>query len=111
MSLLGLMVRPVAILSPGVRTDAFGDSQPTWDSPTEVDVEGWLSQEASIQNLDGRRAASTTKGLTLPAGTPITFADRVRIDGIVYKLTGQPTSAWTPRGEHHMEVQLEVVTG
>lgn len=111
MSLASLMVRNVDIITPASRTDNYGDTQPDWAAATEVATVGWLAQNSSIENLDGRNATSTDLVLDLPAGTPVTARDRVRIDSTTYELVSEPVSAWTPRGEHHKEVFLRLVTG
>lgn len=111
MSLTTLLVRNVTVITAGARTDAYGDSQSNWATATEVDTTGWMAQQSSIENREGRNATSSTLVLTLPAGTAITARDRVRIDGIVYELIGEPMSAWTPAGEHHIECYLGLVRG
>lgn len=111
MSLTSLLVHDVTIITPGTTTDAYGDTQPDWTTSTTSTVKGWLAQTSSIENLDGRDATITTLALTLPAAAPIGPRDRVSIDGIVYELTGAPISAWTRRGEHHIECSLGLVIG
>lgn len=111
MSLQSLMVRTVDIIHAGARTDAYGDSQPNWSTASETTTNGWLAQQTSIEDRDGRNATSSTLVLFLPADSAITARDRVRIDGIVYELVSAPLSAWTPRGEHHLEVFVQLVTG
>lgn len=111
MSLDTLLVRPVTILTAGTRTDAYGDTQPDWNNPTSVFTLGWLAQVGSVQDLNGRDATSTNLSLTLQSGTVITAQDKVKIDGRTYEVAAEPVSAWTPRGEHHVECYLRVVTG
>lgn len=111
MSLQSLMVRDVAIIHAGARTDAYGDTQPNWSTATETTTNGWLSQQSSIEDRQNRNATSSQLILFLPTGTVITARDRVRIDGTVYELVSEPLSAWTPRGEHHLEVFVQLVTG
>lgn len=111
MSLASLMIRTVDIITPGVRTDGYGDPQPNWMTATESTTSGWLAQQSSTENVDGRNTTSSTLVLVLPAGTAVTARDRVRIDATVYELVSEPLSAWTPRGEHHIEVFVELVPG
>lgn len=111
MSFAGLLVRDVAIIHPGWRADQYGDMQPDWTTATTVASPGWLFQRSTFEDVNGRNAASASMHLSLPAGTQITHQDRVRIDGVVYELTGAPLAAWTPRGEHHVECDLTVVDG
>ena len=114
MSLATLMVRAVDILAPGWRTDGYGDEiQDDWTNPITVSVSGWVAWSSSFEVLDGRDAVATNLSLTLPAGTVITAMNRVRLDGQddLYELDGEPMSAWTPRGEHHIECMLKRVLG
>lgn len=111
MGLSTLMTRTVTISHPGIHVDAYGDTQRDWTTATEVDTVGWLAYSSSIENLDGRDATSTMLSLTMPAGTAIGARDRVRIDGRTYEVDGEPTSAWAPRGEHHIECRLVVWDG
>lgn len=111
MSLTALLVRTVDVITAGTRTDAYGDTQPNWATATEIITSGWLAQQTSIEDRDGRNATSSTLVLFLPAETAITARSRVRIDGTVYELISEPLAAWTPRGEHHIEALLGLVTG
>lgn len=111
MSLATLLVRDVDILTAGIRTDAYGDTQLDWTAPTTVTVKGWLGPAISFEDLNGRDATVSTFPLTLPEGTPITARNRVRIEGRTYEVDGEPNFAWTPRGEHHVEVAVKVVVG
>jgi hypothetical protein len=111
MSLEALRIHDVDILIAGIRIDAFGDPQPDWTSPTTLSTKAWFADLPSIEVLEGRDAVSTTSVINLPAGTPITAFDRVRIFGRIYEVNGEPMVAWTPRGEHHREVLLNRVTG
>lgn len=111
MTITALLVRDVAIITAGVRVDAYGDNQPDWSTATEADAIGWLAQVSSTEVVDGRNSTSTMLVLTVPAGTPIAATNRVRIDGVTYEAISAPVAAWTPRGEHHREVMLRVVVG
>lgn len=111
MSLASLMVRPVTVLTASTRTDGFGQSTLDWSTTTSTGTTGWLAQTSSIENRDGREATVTDLKLVLPPGTVISALNRVSIDGRTYRVSSEPVSAWTPRGEHHIEVSLEVADG
>lgn len=111
MSLVSLMVRDITILVPGTRTDAYGDTQLDWTTPVGTLTQGWLAQQTSTEVVDGRNTTVSELVLTLPAGTAINARDRVRVDGVVYEIIDEPLAAWTPRGEHHIEAKLRLVTG
>lgn len=111
MTLASLLVRPVTILTAGTRVDDFGDKQPDWTTPTTFDVLGWLAYSTGNEVLDGRNATTTYLSLTLPPATPINAQSRVLIEGRTYSVDAEPMAAWTPRGEHHIEVALVIVDG
>lgn len=107
MSLDQLLTTPVTIITPGSMTSTRYNSQlPDWTFPDEVDTIGWLTELSTTEVLDGRDTVLTGWRLFLPAGTTITAVDRVRIDGDTFDVDGQPHSATTPNGEHHIEVNL-----
>jgi hypothetical protein len=111
MALTDLLVRPVTILAPTTTVNSYGDTQLSWTSPATVDTTGWLAQQSALENLDGRDAVITGLVVVLPAGTPITAVCRVVVDGRTYEVDGDPLSAWTPAGEHHIEAKLRAVAG
>ena len=111
MSFATLLVQPVDVITPGARTDAYGDTTIDWTTATESATNGWLAQLSSIEDLDGRDGTSSTLTLSLPADTVIDAQCRVRIAGRVYEVDNEPLRAWTPRGVHHIECQLKVVDG
>lgn len=106
-----MMVRTVQVVTPGTRVDAYGDTQPDWTTAIVFTTSGWLAQQTSLEDRDGRNTTASTLSLTLLPDTPITARDRVRIDGILYEVVAEPLAAWTPRGEHHIEATLSLVTG
>lgn len=108
-----MLVRDVTILRPAAFTDRYGDSIPDPDSATSTEVLGWLSQTSATEPTGPGRAlvTLTTEILFLPSGTDIEAHDRVEIDGQLYEVDGVPQSAWSPRGEHHIEANLRRVDG
>lgn len=111
MGLTSLLVHDVTILRPGTTTDDNGFTVKNWSSPTETTVKGWVSQQGSSEDRDGREAQVSTWTLFLHADTVVAGGDRVEWGSTTFEVDGAPQRAWTPRGEHHVEVPLRVVNG
>lgn len=111
MSLDRLMVQAVTILTPGAGTNRYGDPSKDWATATETETRGWISQRIRSEDLDGREAQITGWVLFLPAATTITGRDRVLWDDLTFEVDGPVLPAHTPRGLHHLEVNLRAVTG
>lgn len=107
MSIDNLFTTTVTIVTPATVTSTrYNSERPDWDHPSEVDAIGWLTELSTVEVLDGRDTVVSGWRLFLPAGTAITARDRVRIDGDTFDVDGQPHSATSPAGEHHIEVTL-----
>jgi len=112
MSLETFLTSTVTILTPAWVTSArYNSERADWDHASEVDTTGWLTETSTSEDLNGRDAIVTGWRLFLPAGTEITGSDRVVVDGATFEVEGQPHSATTPAGEHHVEVSLRRVVG
>jgi hypothetical protein len=84
----------IVVLSAGTTTDPYsGESSEDWSTPTErtvatlVPAEPRPSQEPT---QEARNALVSGWTLYLPAGDPITSANRVRVRGEEYPVQGQP---------------------
>lgn len=112
-------VHDVTILRAATVTDGYGDSAHTWTGSTSKVTKGWLAQiqetEAGAFGASagaGRALLAVTRDvLRLPIDTDITAYDRVVVDGITYEVDGKPRRVWTPRGAHHLKVNLRAVEG
>jgi hypothetical protein len=111
MSLAGLLVHDVTILRATTTTDRYGNLTVTWSTPTETAVKGWISQRSRSEENTQRDAQISDWVLFVPADTDIVGGDRVTWNGVTYEVDGPPWRAWTPRGEHHVEASLRVVSG
>lgn len=111
MTLASLLVHDVTITTPGYDTNRYGDEEKDWTEATTTTVKGWVSQRSGIEDRDHREAQASDWVLFLHAGTTITALDRVTWSGITFEVDGPPNPAWSPRGEHHLEVPLRVVVG
>jgi len=111
MPLAGFLVRSVAIISPATAVDRYGNEVTDWAGASVTLTSGWVAQRQTSEEVDGERQAQTTGTvLFLAADTVIGARDRVVVDGIhTFEVSGAPHRAWTPRGEHHVEVPLRIV--
>lgn len=115
MTLTSLLVHDVTILTAASTTDRYNNTVKDWGNATERDVRGWVSQRSQLEDHDQREAQVSDWILYLDAGDPITGANRVRwndpASAVTFEVEGPPNPAWSPRGEHHVEIPLRVVTG
>lgn len=112
MSLASLLVRTATVITPRATTDDRGDEVTTWVAATEQTVKCWIGRKSEGESFTpGRDALAEQVAARMPAGTVIDGRCRVRIDGELYEVDGEPNRAWTPRGEHHVRVPLRRVAG
>lgn len=111
MALSRFLVRSVAITAPATAVDRYGNEIDDWAGATVTLTSGWVSQRSTTELVDGERQAQTSDTiLFLAANTVIGPRDRVVLDGIdTFAVAGVPHRAWTPTGEHHVEVALRRV--
>lgn len=112
--MIGLyMTETVTILRADTAQDRYGNNVD--DAVTETDVPGCLvispsGQVAPTDEISSNRdTVTTTRTLFAPAGTDLRPTDRVRHNGRVYQVQGEPSVY--PGVLAHMEATLRVVTG
>lgn len=111
MSFEALLVHDVTILTATSSESRYGDTEKNWTDPTESTVKGWVSQRSQLEDHDQREAQVSDWVLFLHPDATISGANRVRWEGITFEVEGPVNPAWSPRGVHHLEVPLRVVTG
>lgn len=106
------------ILAPGSRTDGNGDAIDDWDHPVTVAsaVDVWLQQTSATADVDHRAAEIVTAHLTIWDPTiAVAQGHSVVCTGAAgahtWTVDSTPHVATTPRGPHHIEVQLRRVEG
>jgi hypothetical protein len=109
MGLANLFVHDVTLLRAEPTTDANGFT--IKGDTVETAVRGWVTQQSSTEVVDGREAQVSSWVAFLPADVDVVGVDRVTWSGVTFEVDGAPRRAWTPRGEHHVEVPLKVVDG
>ena len=97
-------------LATGSATDAEGNVV-TADGATRSYL-GLLQRTRTTEVADGARVLERTGWtLFLPPAAEVGPHDRVRVDGRVFQVDGEPERVQTPRGVHHVEVLLVAVEG
>lgn len=114
MSLLKLFTTPYEIVRATVNAEAdedTGDDVTTLSEP-EADVHRtcWFEQTASSETNGDRTQEAVTAFAAFKAGTTITAADLVVIDGDRWSIVGRPHRVQRRGVEHHVECQLQLVT-
>lgn len=94
---------PVSVLTAGTVTDPYsGESVESWDTSTEVTVDGVLCEPRPSGEpvQDARNAVTSGWTLYMPAGAVLTPQNRVRVRGVVYDVLGEPADwrlgSWRP---------------
>jgi hypothetical protein len=105
------MVRNATIVTPGVTTDRYNNASKNWTAATRTPVKAWISQRNRAEVLGNREAQLSDWIAYLPAGTEIDGGDRIEWESLTFEIDGPPNPAWSPRGPHHVEVQLRLVEG
>lgn len=111
MSLTSLLIHDVTIITPIDVENRYGGTDRSWEGATEVEVKGWISQRSTSEVIVGREAQISEWVLFLHPDATITGLDRVRWNATTFEAAGEPLPAWTPRGQHHIEVPLRLVDG
>ena len=111
MTLASLLVHDVTILTAATTTNRYSDAEKDWDNATSATVKGWVSQRTQLEDHDQREAQVSDWILFLHPDATISGANRVQWEGITFEVEGPANPAWSPRGVHHLEVPLRVVTG
>lgn len=110
MSLTSLLVHDVIVTTPTI-VDDNGDQTTTWDDATSTRERWWVEQRTTTEILENRAAVvGDWFGFAAP-NSVVTPRARVTWGDLVFEVDGDPWPAWTPRGEHHIEVRLRRVAG
>lgn len=88
-------------------TDAEGNSTGT---PDTADYPGLIQQRDATEIVVGPDTLVSGHLLFLGPDVPIAGTDRVRESGREFEVIGTPNVLNTPRGPHHIECDLRLVT-
>jgi head-tail adaptor len=115
-----MLTGSVTILRAAPVADRYGSEssrQRDWSTATETAARAHVQPGTGQPGVSGettgdRDRVTTSIRVWLPAGTDITATDRIRYDGDVYEVDGQPLKWKPPRGRTtHIEVIARSVKG
>lgn len=92
----------VEVINPGTKPTDYGTgTQDDWDAATTVPVNGCSVQPfaAPAYTVD-RKNITTRWTVWMPAGSPVSGRSRVRYDGEVYEVDGDPQRWGFPPADH-----------
>lgn len=106
----------ITVVRASTTTDRYGDTAVDWGTATETAVTGCkvnpMAGGEDHGTYDDRTALTRRFVLAAPAGTDLRGGDRVRFDGAVYEVDGQPQTWKSPLGSvDHLRAELVRVDG
>lgn len=107
MSLEGLLSETATIIRYAATTDVYGNTVP--GTEVRTDYRARLEQLRTEEVVRDRDTVITDWRVFLPADADITSYDRVQARGHLFEVVGLPAQQHSPRGVHHLEVQLRYV--
>jgi hypothetical protein len=105
------MVHDITILRAATTTGRGDDVVKNWAGATSTPATGWVAQATSDDVRDNRAGDESDYILQTLATVDVRPGDRVVWGDLTFDVVGRPNSAYTPRGEHHLEAKLRVVEG
>jgi hypothetical protein len=106
-SLAQLLTEPISVLRYGAATDDYGNTVPGGE--TRTTYLGRLEQMRAEEILRDRDTVIADWRAFLPPDVDLTPYDRIEARGVLFEVVGLPAQQWSPRGAHHVEVQLRYV--
>lgn len=107
MSLTALLTEAVTVIRYADATDEYGNTVP--GAEVRTSYQGRLEQLATDEIVRDRDTVITDWRLFLPAGADVTAYDRIEARGNLFEVVGLPAEQRSPRGPHHLEVNLRWV--
>lgn len=104
----------VTILQAVSTVDEYGNAVKGIDPTVGAVTKGFLQPEQGSggeSTTAERNSVSSYFRLYLPAGTNITARDQVQIDGITYRVEGDPIKARNLQGPSHIKARLRKLEG
>ena len=105
MSLDALRIHDVIVSNP-TYIDDNGDRVADWTNPTSTAEKWWIEQVRTGETVGNRTAVESFWFGAAPADSTVTAASRVVFGGRNLEVDGDPAVKPTPRGDHHIEVDL-----
>lgn len=97
----------VTRIRPGTK-DSRGSTVPDWSTADELTIEGCSVQPAATTLSQDGRVLGISEGMTayLPAGSDVKAGDRIRFEGVVYTINGDPKEWAAPFNLSNMQLNL-----
>ena len=107
MSFAGLLVHDTYIVTAVESEDDYGNVVPDWGPvAARVAAKAWITQLGTSEDRNDRQTPTAQWIAFYAAGTAVSFTNRIEWGDRAFEVDGLPLEAWTPRGEHHIEVPL-----
>lgn len=107
-----MLPHSIDILSPAQATDAYGNTVEDWATPTIRAVRAYVRPAPASETIADRNAV-TAVWQVHTNDLDVTALERVRFDGVVYAIDGQPLT-WRTKpggGRGHTKLLLRRVDG
>lgn len=107
MSFATLLVHDVYVVTATLDTDDYNNAVPQWGvTATRTASKAWVTQVGTSEDRNDRQTPDARWVCFLPAGTVVSFVNRIEWGDYAFEVDGLPHQAWTPAGEHHIQVPL-----
>lgn len=111
MSILRFFIHDVTVQRAATMAGRGADVVADWSNVEQSTIKGWMAQQSTGDSRPGRTGDTSSWLLQAPATADVRPGDRIVWRGLTFTVDGRPMPAWTPRGEHHVEVSLRLVEG
>lgn len=114
-----MLPHEVTLVRPAVTTDAYGSDQYDYGAAaTRTTIRAWVQQDIRRELVgvaqDGRQTQDQ-RWLLVTNRVDVRALDHFEWaspgGALTFETDGPPAPAFTPRGQHHTEVGLRVITG
>lgn len=111
MSIEAFFVHDITVRRAAEVAGRGADTVADWANGSETTINGWIAQQSRSDSRTNRGGDVSGWLLQAPGTTDIRPGDRLEWKGFTFDVEGRPNPAWTPKGEHHVEVNLRLVEG
>lgn len=99
-------------IRPGTKT-LRGSDVPDWNNVTELTIEGCSVQPTATSLSQDGRVLGINEQMTayLPEGSDVLAGDRIRYEGKIYTINGEPKKWQSPFTRSHVQLNLSLWEG
>lgn len=99
-------------IRPGTKT-LRGSDVPDWNNVTELTIEGCSVQPTATSLSQDGRVLGINEQMTayLPEGSDVLAGDRIRYEGKIYAINGEPKKWQAPFTRSHVQLNLSLWEG